>query len=164
MTVETTLRPARPQDREDLRRIYAETRGDVAALVDWTAEQKQAFLDSQFEAQERDYRSRFTGASFDLIECDREVIGRLYVDRRDDEIRILDLALLRSWRGRGIGGFWMQAVIDEARARAVPVRIHVTQGNPALALYERLGFRTLGEVGVYWFMECSPAPDHDRRG
>ena len=28
--------------------------------------------------------------------------------------------------------------------------------NPALALYERLGFRKLRELGVYHFMEWSP--------
>jgi hypothetical protein len=33
------------------------------------------------------------------------------------------------------------------------VRIHVERQNPALALYERLGFRLLEDRGVYLFLE-----------
>jgi hypothetical protein len=36
------------------------------------------------------------------------------------------------------------------------VSIHVQMFNPALALYECLGFRKRREVGVYHFMEWSP--------
>ena len=114
MSVPTSLRPATPGDRDVLRRIYAESRDDVASLVDWTEEQKDAFLTMQFEAQHRDYHERFAGARFDLIVSGDEVVGRLYVDPREDEIRILDIAVLRAWRRRGIGSHWMRRLLDEA--------------------------------------------------
>lgn len=160
MSVPTSLRPATDDDHDVLRRIYAETRDDVAALLDWTDAQKEAFLTMQFEAQHRDYHERFAGARFDLIVSGDEVVGRLYVDRREDEIRILDIALLRAWRRRGIGSHWMRSLLDEASERGVPVRIHVAQDNPdARALHDSLGFVEIGEVGAYWFMEWSPPGD-----
>ena len=43
--------------------------------------------------------------------------------------------------------------IDEAAAAGKPLRIHVERFNPALRLYERLGFRQIEDRGVYLFME-----------
>jgi hypothetical protein len=41
---------------------------------------------------------------------------------------------------------------SEAAAAGKP-RIHVERFNPALRLYERLGFRPIEDKGVYLFME-----------
>ena len=46
-------------------------------------------------------------------------------------------------------------LVEAARDRK-PVRIHVERHNPALRLYERLGFVRLGDNGVYYLMEWSP--------
>ncbi len=90
----TTLRPVTPDDHELLYRIYASTREDEMAQVDWTREQIEDFLRFQFEAQHKYYMEQFPDAAFDLILLDGEPVGRLYVDRRDDEIRLIDIALL----------------------------------------------------------------------
>jgi hypothetical protein len=36
------------------------------------------------------------------------------------------------------------------------VRIHVERYNPALRLYERLGFRRIADGGIYFLMEWTP--------
>src|SRR4051812_36690274 len=99
-----SFRPIRPEDEPLLRRIYDSTRADELALVDWDDAQKRAFLAMQFRAQHVFYHDQFPGAAFDLILRDGEPIGRLYVDRRADEVRVLDIALLPEHRGAGIGG------------------------------------------------------------
>jgi hypothetical protein len=38
-------------------------------------------------------------------------------------------------------------------AAGKPLRIHVERFNPALRLYERLGFRQIDDRGVYLFLE-----------
>ena len=47
----------------------------------------------------------------------------------------------------------MRALQAEAAASRKPLRIHVERFNPALRLYERLGFKQIADRGVYWFME-----------
>jgi len=128
------------------------------ALVDWSNVQKQEFLRMQFDAQHRYYRDQFRRASFDLLLLDGQAIGRLYVDRRESEIRVIDIALLPEFRGRGIGGEIMKALIDEAAAGNKSVSIHVEHNNPALHLYRRLGFSRVSDEGVYYFMKWT-APD-----
>jgi ribosomal protein S18 acetylase RimI-like enzyme len=87
-----------------------------------------------------------------VIVAGGEDAGRLYVARWEDEIRIVDIALLPEFRGRGIGSALLRDLIDEAEAAGRPLSIHVEQNNPARPLYDRLGFEEAGEFGVYVLM------------
>ena len=104
-TAGVRLRPIGPEDQAFLYEVYASTRADEMARLDWHEAQKRAFLRMQFEAQHKDYTARYRGARFDIMELDGEPIGRLYVDRRKGEIHVIDIALLPAYRGRGIGGW-----------------------------------------------------------
>lgn len=156
MTPPVVLRAARDEDRPFLRELYASTRADEMALVPWTPEQKAEFLTSQFEAQDRYYREHYPDCTFDVLWSGEERIGRLYVDRRPEELRVVDIALLPDWRGQGLGRSLMQGILDEAAGQGLPVRIHVERGNPAMHLYARLGFRSVGGTPVYDLLEWSP--------
>ena len=70
-----------------------------------------------------------------------------------DEIRIVDIALLPACCNRGMGTTLVRGLQAEAAAAGKPLRIHVERFNPALRLYERLGFRQIDDRGVYLFME-----------
>jgi ribosomal protein S18 acetylase RimI-like enzyme len=152
----TTLRPARPEDREHLLAVYASTRAGELAPVPWTEEQKAAFITMQFDAQDAHYHAQYEGATYDVIEVDGLPAGRLYVHRRPKEIRLVDIALLPRFRGTGIGTQLVAALIAESKERGVPLTIHVEMSNPARRLYERLGFAPVEEHGVYLLMERRP--------
>jgi ribosomal protein S18 acetylase RimI-like enzyme len=154
----TTLRPVTGEDLPFLYDLYASTRLEEVAMTGWPQADQEAFLAMQFHAQHTFYQEQFAGAQFDIIERDGEPIGRLYVDRRPDEIRIIDIALLPAFRGRGIGSRYLKQVLAEGQERGLPVRIHVEANNPAMRLYKRLGFRQVDTNGVYWLMEWTPAP------
>jgi ribosomal protein S18 acetylase RimI-like enzyme len=126
--------------------------------VPWDDAQKDAFLRSQFEAQDAWYREHYASASFDVILVDGEPAGRLYVLRRDAEIRIVDIALLPEQRGSGVGTSLLRELLAEADAAGKSVAIHVERMNPALRLYERLGFSVAEDKGVYLFLERPPRP------
>jgi GNAT superfamily N-acetyltransferase len=152
----TTLRPARPEDREHLLAVYASTRADELAPVPWTEEQKSAFVKMQFDAQDAHYREHYEGATYEVIEVDGVPAGRLYLHRKPKEIRLVDIALLPAFRGKGIGTRLLAEIIAEAKGRGVPVTIHVEMFNPARRLYERLGFTPVEEHGVHVLMERRP--------
>jgi len=94
------FRPITDSDLPFLSRLYASTRAEeVAQVMDWTAEQKQQFLQMQFDAQHKFYQEQFKQAEFLLIEQDQQPIGRIYIDRREDETRLIDIALMPETRG-----------------------------------------------------------------
>ncbi len=148
------LRPETEEDLEFLYHLYASTRADELALLDWTEDEKESFLRMQFSAQRGYYREHYWESRFDVIEREGEAIGRLYVARWPDDIRVVDITLMPEHRGQGLGGGLMRALLDEAAAAGKSVSIHVEVYNPALRLYERLGFQAKGEDnGIYRLME-----------
>lgn len=151
------LRPVKPSDRAFLLQVYASTREEELHLVDWSDEQKAAFVQQQFAAQDAYYREHYDPATFDVIEVDGEPAGRLYVARWEDEIRIVDIALLPEHRGRGTGTALLRDLLDEGARTGKRVSIHVEKNNPALQLYERLGFMPIEDRGVYLLLEATPA-------
>jgi ribosomal protein S18 acetylase RimI-like enzyme len=136
--------------------MYATTRVGEMALIDWDDAQKQTFLTMQFNAQYQHYVAQFPNASQDILELDNERIGRLYTDRLQHKIHIIDITLLPEFRGRGIGGILLQKLLDEAAAAGKCVSICVEQSNPAKRLYQRLGFRMVQDDGIYGQMEWCP--------
>jgi ribosomal protein S18 acetylase RimI-like enzyme len=78
------------------------------------------------------------------------------VARDEHDIRVVDVSLLPEFRARGVGTRLLTAILAEAAAGGQRVTIHVEQHNPARALYERLGFAPVEDLGVYLRMECAP--------
>ena len=147
------LRAATPEDEQFLRAVYAGTRAEELARVPWSDEQKRAFTEMQFAAQDAHYRRHYPGAQYSIIEVQGIPAGRLYVDRWKKEIRIIDIALLPEHRRAGIGTKLLRELQDEARMAGKALTIHVEKFNPALSLYQRLGFRQIEDKGVYLFLE-----------
>ena len=137
--------------------MYASTRVEELALVDWDEAQKETFLRAQFDAQDAWYREAYAEATFDVILVDGEPAGRLYLHRGPSEVRIVDIALLPEQRGNGVGTSLLRDLLAEGDAVGKSVTIHVERMNPALRLYERLGFSLAEDKGVYLFLERPPA-------
>ena len=145
------------QDKPFLMTLYASTRAEELSVLDWSDAQKAAFLDMQFRAQHAHYREHYPDAEWLIIVAGDKLVGRLYVECWPSEIRIIDIAILPHWRRRGLGGAILSDLIRIAGAASLGVGIHVEKVNPAMRLYERLGFKHVEDKGVYQLMRWSPS-------
>ncbi|MDJ0929597.1 GNAT family N-acetyltransferase [Breoghania sp.] len=116
-------------------------------------EQRDHFLAMQFEAQHAHYMRHYGKAAFWLIERSKEPVGRLYLDEWENELRLIDIALMPEHRGRGLGGAMLADVMSAAVSRGKAVRAHVEKSNPAQHLYARLGYRVIEDKQVYDLLE-----------
>lgn len=150
-------RPIADQDMDFLAALYASTRSEEMRLTGWPAEVQAEFLRQQFSLQHRYYHQHFHGADFELL-LDRQdqPIGRLYTHWRQTGLCVVDIALLPSWRGRGIGTALLDETIARAEAAGQSVELHVEHDNRARGWYRRLGFVECGENGVYCQMRREP--------
>ncbi len=146
------FRPITENDMPFLCHLYGTTRADEMAMVPWSDEQKQEFIEMQFNAQHTFYQEQFDQAEFKIVMLEKEEVGRLYTDQRDAEIRIIDIALLPEFRGQGIGHRLLNDIIEQAKHLSLPITIHVEKNNPAMSLYQRLGFTRVEDQGVYDLM------------
>ncbi len=150
------LRPAAAADEPLLYRIYASAREQELQLVDWDHCQKTAFLKMQFGAQNAFYRQCFPDSGYEVILLNHEPIGRLFLHRAPDEIRLVDIGLLSEHRNQGIGAALIATIMDEAAEAGKPVRLHVEVSNRAQRLYQRLGFLPIAARGLHLEMEFVP--------
>lgn len=71
----------------------------------------------------------------------------------DTTIPELSIAVAPGRRGSGIGLALLTAILDAARQAGHPaVSLAVEVDNPAQRLYERVGFKRVGQVGGSWIM------------
>jgi GNAT superfamily N-acetyltransferase len=152
-----TVRDVTPADYGFLREVYASTREEELALVPWDNDQREAFLKFQFDAQDSYYRSKFCGAAYQIILNDGERVGRLYVDRDNDGIRILDVTVLPQFRSVGIGSYLVKQIVDEAMSTGQPVTIWIEHFNPSQKLFRRFGFAMIQEDGYNQLLEFRPS-------
>ena len=157
---EIQLIPITEGDLPFLAKVYASTRIDEMALTGWTEDQVNEFIGMQFDFQHQYYMAHFDTASFDKIMYEDKEAGRIYVDRRENEIRIIDIALLPEFRRKGIGKKLLHCIMEEAAQINQSVTIHVEHFNSAIRFYDKLGFRMIRDDGGYFLMEWSPYSEH----
>lgn len=80
------------------------------------------------------------------------------IDRPGNLLHLVDIGLAPRYRNRGIGTAILEALIEEARAAQLPVRLAVAASNArALRLYLRLGFISIGAAAMHVELERRPS-------
>ena len=149
-----SLRKYRDDDLPFMQALYATTRESELAMTHFSALEKQQFVTQQFIAQNQHYRQHYCTDAFNIIELEGLPIGRLFVDYWDNEIRVVDIALLPAHQNTGLGSYLFEQLFKQARASGRTVSIHVEHNNPAKKLYERLGFELKTQTSeIYLLME-----------
>jgi ribosomal protein S18 acetylase RimI-like enzyme len=149
-----TFRAVAAGDQGFLASLYASTRAAELAQTDWADEAKADFCQMQFELQQTHYITHYPDSVHEVILLGGEPIGRVWVDWRADEARVLDIALLPAWRGRGLGSAVMRRLKEAAQARGVVVTLNVEHNNPAAKRFHVAhGFGLIRDIGTHDFME-----------
>jgi ribosomal protein S18 acetylase RimI-like enzyme len=157
---EVSLRPVADADQEYLIGVYAGTRAAELAQVDWEDSQKEAFIRWQYQMQKQEYEARYPDARYDVILVDGVPAGRIWVGADDTQIRLLDIAITPEYQNRGVGTYLLRQLMDQATRDNKPLRhmVFVLNDN-AHRFYERLGFKTIEDLGGYLHMEWLPGQD-----
>jgi ribosomal protein S18 acetylase RimI-like enzyme len=96
-----------------------------------------------------DEQGRQLGAAwYRLFSPDEPGFG--FLDSATPEVSI---GVVPSWRGQGIGSALLEALIERARKDGFwALSLSVNPENPAVALYERLGFSRVPSRDEHWTM------------
>ena len=93
----------------------------------------------------RFFREQFDEPGMRLIVVDRERAGCVGFRLGETEIKIDSFYLDRRLHNRGLGSLLLEALLAEADATGLPVRLEVLHGSPAERFYVRHGFVKIGE-------------------
>jgi ribosomal protein S18 acetylase RimI-like enzyme len=150
--VEIAMRPLQETDQAFPYQVYASTRHEEMALVDWLPEQKEAFLRMQFDLRARQYQVAYPAAVTEMILCDNVPAGSMIILKTTDAIWLVDIALLPEFHRSGIG----TTILRNLQKEGKKIVLQVLRQNPAAKLYSKLGFISVSEDSMYQRMEWNP--------
>lgn len=133
-------RPVQGSDEAFLRALHASTRAEEMRATGWSPSRCRAFLDQQFDFQQRHQRAQYPDALFLLLHDDDGPIGRLSWHGAGPCARLIELSLMPSRRGRGLGKALFALLAEVADQRGQCIRLHVEPNHPVRRLCERIGF------------------------
>jgi GNAT superfamily N-acetyltransferase len=143
--MQIVLRPAVSQDFEYCKRLYfTGMKKIIEELCLDMAAQAASFLQNWDLAEVR------------IIAVGNSDVGWLQSSVRDDELFVAQLFLDDPFQGQGIGTEVMNRLIGGASRLNQAVRLAVVKTNPALRLYERLGFHITHEDDRKFYMKRNP--------
>lgn len=149
-----SLRTSELNDREFLQAVYADSRWEeMLKIGHWDTNEKAQFLQFQFHAQDVHYREHYPVAEYLIVQLGEIDIGRLYIERQKTQICVMDIAILHSYRQRGIARQLLDDILQEAEINNQKVMLHVEPDNFAKQLYLSLGFKVTKEISLYQRME-----------
>ncbi|MBD2386865.1 GNAT family N-acetyltransferase [Cylindrospermum sp. FACHB-282] len=121
----------------------------------WNLEQQEKFLRFQFQAQQHSYQFKFPDREHRIVLKANQPIGNILIISNANYICLADIALLPCYRNQGIGTLLIRNLLTEAANSRKPVHLQVERLNPAIHLYERLGFLKTEDTGTHFIMEWS---------
>ncbi|GAB4200349.1 MAG: GNAT family N-acetyltransferase [Wenzhouxiangellaceae bacterium] len=105
-------------------------------------------LSADEHAQRVDYRY----ADTHIIERQGSALGMIKLGQQSDELEVVQLQILPEYQGQGLGAAVMRRIVDDALARQQIITLKVLKHNPALTLYQRLGFEVVDEDALEYHM------------
>jgi ribosomal protein S18 acetylase RimI-like enzyme len=142
-------------------RFRAATEADIPFLLELRRQTMSEHLRlSGIEPSESERRERVL-ASFDcaeIIVLSGAPVGLLKVVRSPDNWDLVQIQILPEKQGKGFGSAILEKLLADAVQAHVSVSLSVLKANPARHLYERLGFRIVGENDQAYDMQFAEVP------
>ena len=153
------VRPALPQDEVFLYELYVAIRGPLFALAPISAAQREHLLRFQFRAQLSSYTQQFPNSCYHIVLLDSRPVGRLWVAPGDRTFLLVDIAIHPTLQSKGLGTALVQRLQQEAQRAKLPILSTVDRFNAgSVRFHKRLGFGTIREDLLQYYMEWRPAP------
>lgn len=151
-----SMRPQRDSDALFVAALHASTRDDLL-MVDGEEGLLEQLVEMQFRAQREGYGEQFPNAMYYIVESHGTAVGRVTVDFGANEVRLVDIALIRAARGKGYGTGIVRALQLAAHKAGAPLVLTVALDNPrAFRLYAGLGFSLLQQTETHAQMVWYP--------
>lgn len=139
----------RDEDEEQIKTIFEESRFELKLIPDKALQMQ--IISQQYEIEKHQMIRVHPQHEKYVMTVDGQVVGRIYFTKLADHYRVLELGVLESFRGLGIGKLALEWLQEKARSKALELRLQVAKYNTnAISLYQSLGFKVFEEDEVFY--------------
>jgi ribosomal protein S18 acetylase RimI-like enzyme len=139
------VRPARPEDFDFCADLYFSEMARTIRELNLDLAKQAANLRQHWELQQ-----------VRIITGDGDDVGWVQSMIEGDALFLGQLFVAPAHQGHGVGTIIVRRLIEEAACERRAVTLGVVKTNPALRLYQRLGFRTTHEDKRKFYMRRDP--------
>jgi len=134
-TLKYSLRPADKGDFSFVKRLYVETMEPLLTVFGaWDSTKNIESFQAYYQPSEAT-----------IVLVDGEAAGWFQIHEEEAEISLRQIHIEHRYRGGNIGTRIIKDLIRDAHRQGKKLTLSVVKNNPAIKLYERLGFSTLDE-------------------
>ncbi|MGE3801483.1 MAG: hypothetical protein AB7H80_10710 [Candidatus Kapaibacterium sp.] len=148
-----SLRPVAAPDESFLFELFGAIKERDLEHTKLTRPQRRHFIRSQYDARKKHYDKFFDDAEDSLILNEKKKIGRLILQRKEEEFRIIALEILPDYNGKGVYESIIQDIQAEAEEVGKPISVQVEQLGGWFDMLSALGFEKTGETEAHYQME-----------
>ena len=102
------------------------------------------------------FRDNFQSDRYTILYTKTEIIGFLSLQPYEDSLYLGEIQIANSYQNRGIGTKVLKTIIDLSENKYKEIYLKVLQGNPAITLYQKLGFTVFAESKTHYKMKFIP--------
>ena len=163
MMERVTQRRAGSEDALLLYELFSTSRAVEFAAMGLTGEQYRPLLEMQYRGRAMTCAAQYPEAE-DWIVCMEygTAVGNYLLAGTSAGPRMIDLAVLPQWRGKGIGTQVLRQAAHRSAAAGEILSLRVMKGNQAMRLYTRVGFQVASEDETSCEMIWQPPPERPK--
>jgi len=152
------LRPVSDDDDAFLAELIRDLKAVELESSGMSGPELDELVDLQRQDEDRKHDDAHPKLERLVVVVEGESVGRLVLAETPTALHVVDIAILEAHRGRGIGTRLMLDVQACAAEVRLPVTLEVVKSNPALRLFERLGFTIVGDGLLHQTLSWTPVP------
>jgi ribosomal protein S18 acetylase RimI-like enzyme len=121
-----------------------------ASLKDYIIEARGEWNEEREESQ---FWRQLDLSASRIIAVDHQHIGFIVAPIRDGALWIHTICIVPEYQRKGIGTGVIRSVFAEGKEQEIPIYLGILKVNPARRLYERLGFKVIGDLPNHYKMQ-----------
>ena len=98
------------------------------------------------------FNQKWQEHNFQKVYLSGELIGGFWVQEFESYHQLREIQIHPNYQNQGIGTKILLDLIEQCSRKKVEFRLRVLKLNPSVTLYQRLGFKVLGENEHQYFM------------
>lgn len=137
-------------------RIRQATKQDLDILDRLYTENMQGYVEQVYPWQPNLFRANFVPQEYQVLESNRQIIGFFKIVVNNEDIYLGEIQICSEYQNRGIGTQLLRSIIKKSQITNCRIWLKVIKGNPAINLYQRLGFKIFQESTTHLYLEFLP--------